>query len=92
MKTYTIAIHVERLKKMLTKKDPFNLCPVCKYYNWGRGWKHGFGLHGCDICTDFIGIGQKVVGIRCPCHRLGESEAIKRTFRAIEKYETEGNH
>lgn len=35
----------------------------------------------CDICLGFVGL---LEGAHCPCSELGDEEAIKRTWIALE--------
>ena len=86
---YTEKIHAKRLLGMLNKKNPCLCCPREKHYL-------STGEHGdmpwdneedeekpCLICMDFISI--KPNDSYCPCYILGEQEAIKRTWLALEE-------
>ena len=89
MKKYTEAIHRERLKKMLKKKNPCGLCPGAPRFKCGKGVLREYVFNPnhrdnqiCKVCKDFVGMKEKR---SCPCLMLGEEEAIKRTVIALEK-------
>ena len=82
---YTEKIHAKRLLGMLNKKDPCMCCPGAWHYKVNGFWiidgcVNGNGI--CEICFSFIGC---KVSRLCPCHKLGEKKAIKRTWLALEE-------
>jgi hypothetical protein len=89
---YTKDVHARRLLKMLNKKDPINCCPAQKYFVAGSKFlddtrdNHG-RFSCCNICLDFVNL--KITD-GCPCYKLGISEAIKRTWIALEEYFNRG--
>lgn len=95
---YTTRIHVQRVKRVLEKPDPCNLCPASRRYQPGHNakemWFDSFGCEGtvfpvdndpCIICRKFLGLGGRPW--RCPCKQLGKEEAIRRAHLAVEKWE-----
>jgi len=87
---YTEKIHATRLLGMLNKKNPCMCCPQEKHY----GLRHEYddmpwqkAIEGvddaCHVCLEFVNIKQEG-GEWCPCLILGEKEAIKRTWIALE--------
>lgn len=93
---YTEEIHVKRLKVMLEMADPCGRCPASFDYSGCRCPQSVWhpSQNPCVICQKFIGLKQGNLlraYYRCPCHRLGEEEAIRLTIKAIEEYERK-NH
>ena len=91
MVKYSVEQHVKNLKKMLKEENPCNLCPS----NLDMLNPH-YEAVICKVCHDFIGLrvfpSSKINHadcrvFPCPCVRLGEEEAIKRTLIAIEEYD-----
>uniref|UniRef100_A0A6M3IPF8 Uncharacterized protein n=1 Tax=viral metagenome TaxID=1070528 RepID=A0A6M3IPF8_9ZZZZ len=84
---YTERIHVQRLIKMLNKKDPCNCCPAAYYY---AGHNLPYIMwdidkqNPCVVCTKFVEI-YETIGAYCPCNVLGKERAIKRTWEMIEE-------
>ncbi len=82
---YTRKIHIERLRKMLEKKDACDLCPGAMYYgagmHIGMDWSNNNNV--CGICNDLVFLDDEERG--CPCRVLGKEEALKRTYLALEK-------
>ena len=82
---YTEKEHVENLLDMLEKENPCNECP----------FEHFVFLYEvnplfCIMCRSFIGIRGIIYNDtpackKCPCYVLGEKEAIKRTWIALEE-------
>ena len=89
---YTENIHAERLLKMLNKEDPCYHCPAAKYFNPDNPadelWDEK-ASSCCNICLAFVGLpaipNHKVLGELCPCRVLGNKEALKRTYTALEE-------
>lgn len=75
---YTETEHAANLLKMLELP---NICTNCPANDL-------LVLEGrepiCIICTNFIGYDREESDL-CPCHALGETEAIKRTWIALEE-------
>ena len=73
-------IHAENLLAMLSMEDPCNRCPSYK----GSSGKPSL----CSVCMDFIDAvphyNPKMKFYPCPCFLLGEKEAIKRSWLALE--------
>jgi hypothetical protein len=82
---YTEKIHVERLLKMLNKKNPCAHCPAGPNYSSSQGILNKFietdseVFQTCRICRGFVGAKET-----CPCWEFGK-EAIKRTWIALEE-------
>ena len=91
---YTEAIHAKRLLGMLNRKNPCLCCPKCRNYSSVSGnqympWQQEYedDKDSCLICRDFLEItsdGNSYSGF-CPCYVLGEQEAIKQTWLALEE-------
>ena len=84
---YTEAIHAERLIKILNKKDTCNKCPATKRFS-SRGYPSKLYFNNpCTICQKFVGLKFRYGWIekKCPCNRLGEDKAIKKSWIALEK-------
>lgn len=79
---YTIARHVENLKKMLELDEPCLYCPG------SEGFSADLIPHpdACKICREFVGLSPD--DRWCPCQKLGPTEALERTRVAIHKYES----
>ena len=80
---YTLKLHRHRLRLMLKRDNVCGLCPGRKGFNgydclW-IGDEEGC-MGPCIICRDFVGTKN-----RCPCHALGEEEALKRTLLKLEE-------
>ena len=82
---YTEKIHAERLIRILERKNTCDWCPakahsVVDAYScnplaiWVRD------TDPCTVCLDFVD-----AFYHCPCTSLGEEEAIKRTWIALEE-------
>ncbi len=81
---YTEEVHAKRLLGMLKRKDPCLCCPATRQYNIKSkpiaGVESYFiGCSACKICRKFVDTDG------CPCHRLGKTEALKRTWEALEE-------
>lgn len=79
---YTEAVHAKRLLMMLDDLYPCDFCPSVGF---DAGVKQC-----CGVCRDFIGLDffkttPYCNEIRCPCLVLGNHEAIKRTWLALEE-------
>ncbi|HEA65423.1 hypothetical protein LCGC14_2079760 [marine sediment metagenome] len=86
MKRYTEAIHAQRVKKMLEKKEPCKgTCPAKKRYGFSKDFITGHRWDAtppaCSICRGFVGHNDDVF---CPCPGFGPEEAIRRTWLALE--------
>jgi len=84
LETYTIEKHVPRLIEMLEGGVIWNKCPS-GMLGFGKDeleWANG-EESVCVICRGFIGLGSSSMG-NCPCDSLGYSEAVKRTWLALE--------
>jgi len=87
---YTEKIHAKRLLGMLNKKNPCLCCPQERHYginehNDDMPWQEdGDGDDACHICMEFVNTKQ-TDWKWCPCLILGEKEAIKRTWIALEE-------
>ncbi len=78
---YTEELHAKRLLKMLEFKEPCGHCPANQRYAIGVRMiaeGHEDANHTCKICQSFVG------AIQCPCNEFGETEALKRTWLALE--------
>ena len=84
-KLYTREIHIDRLRKMLKRKKPCSCCPRGYRYTMYNDGPWDNSGEACDICLDFIGLGEFKGNVTCPCYELGEEEALKRTYLALEK-------
>ena len=94
---YTEKIHAKRLLGMLNKNNPCLCCPQERRYGIlaeGKAWEDYSNMpwqedlhnvdNACYICLEFLNIKQD--GSEwCPCLILGEKEAIKRTWLALEE-------
>ena len=72
---YTEAIHAEALIMMMEKESPCNWCPA----------EQSERSEACVVCEEFVGIVQGLFLNDCPCRELGQQEAIKRTWIALEE-------
>lgn len=76
---YTEKEHAERLLEMLSHNKPCDHCP-------GKDLPPEIA---CSACNSFLPgydldlINKTAIGT-CPCHVLGQQEAIKRTWLALE--------
>ncbi len=78
---YTEKEHARRLIIMLEREFPCAAanCPSSQIDNENN---YDSCFHGCiPICTNFINLEEK----HCPCYVLGNKEAIKRTWIALEE-------
>jgi hypothetical protein len=85
-KVYTKEIHIDRLTRMLKRKKPCDCCPASKNYlggPWNELWANAPDREICNICRGFVGL--SAYGYQCPCHSLGQEEALRRTYLALEK-------
>ena len=90
---YTEAVHAKRVQKVIEKEEPGNHCPAQKNYGVNTGHRgllwmgakdnSSFVKACCTICKGFIGL--RVAGRLCPCRKLGEKEAIKRTRQTLKE-------
>jgi hypothetical protein len=82
MKKYTEKVHAKRLLAILASPNPCIKCPGSSYYS-----EEGSPAHGaCFVCTNFIDHPKIGTGMfMCPCVYLGEEEAIKSTWIALEE-------
>lgn len=88
MKEYTEKIHRKRVVKMLQRKDPCGCCPAAYRFSDNLRVDEMWDNLPCKICQGFVGYYKPVTwydGIRCPCHKYGKKEAIKRTIAALKK-------
>jgi len=89
---YTLDIHVQRLRKMLkTNTKPCSKCPArpeFKPHKSVRLW-NSTPREICRICATFVHVKSKRDPdfYRCPCYYWGESEAIFKSWEAIEEYD-----
>lgn len=93
-KEYTVAIHVRRVKQVLKRKNPCNLCPAAKKYDERRPPQAMWSakVDTCIICTAFLGLPiYNADDQKCPCKQLGEEEALKQAHLAVEKWEAEND-
>lgn len=91
---YTEKEHAENLLDMLEYENPCDRCPIDDeevYFFVGDEEVYFFAsIPVCVICRSFIGI-QGIIHNdtpackKCPCYVLGEKEAIKRTWIALEE-------
>ena len=81
MRKYTEKIHAINLLGMLSTDNPCDICAL----NGDRDATGDFipTEDTCDICKSFVGINKYKK--TCPCPNLGKSEAIKRTWLALEE-------
>lgn len=71
------------------KQEQSPTIPDAKFLKGWVGSKYGFDKNICfNLCRDFIDLStdQEMCYIRCPCHALGEKEALKRAIEAVAKY------
>ena len=87
---YTEKIHARRLLGMLNKKNPCMWCPQERHYGASEeGGDMPWQKDGetcddaCRVCMDFVNV-AKEDHKWCPCLILGEKQAIKRTWIALE--------
>jgi hypothetical protein len=78
---YTEEFHAQRLLEMLEKRDPCACCPKVDNFYYENGVNMKYSNNACKICLNFISLS---LGL-CPCHRLEDQEAIKRTWLALEE-------
>ena len=79
---YTEKFHAKRLIRMLKFKEPCGHCPANRHYELNCRMiilGHNDPDYACGVCQSFVGVGG------CPCNALGETEAIKRTYLALEE-------
>ena len=81
---HTEKIHAERLIKMMEMKNPCTRCPAAERFNIDNGssamWRGIFSSNDpCIICPAFVNTED------CPCENLGQKEAIKRSWIALEE-------
>lgn len=78
---YTEKIHAKRLLGMLKKKEPCLCCPAQLFYRKNTGEFIAKPQKSCcRICRIFVELERG-----CPCLQLGDEEAIKLTWLALEK-------
>jgi hypothetical protein len=77
---YTEKQHAKNLLEMLSMEKPCRFCPIA-FYKYAPLENLS---SQCSICLNFVGI-RDLSEIGCPCHILGEEEAIKRTWIALEE-------
>lgn len=87
-KKYTVAIHVKRLKRMLKMGGSLEeRCPgapeLSAYNSRSELWSDT--SNPCHVCRGFVGMVHNM--LLCPCHFLGEREAMEVTVRGIKEYE-----
>ena len=70
--------YVKKLRKMLSKKDPYSRCPY-----FFQSFKK------CSVCVSFIGL--SALNRLCPCIRLGCTKALDRAGSAILEWDL-GKH
>jgi hypothetical protein len=94
MKKYTRKIHIQRLRKMIEKPKPCQLCPAGYKYNPGwrlrSMWTDSGLFEVCNICRDFIK--YRPIRHTCPCIGLGKEEAMRRTIEALEAESVTKSH
>ncbi len=79
---YTKAMHVANLRKLLDAGMLCDLCPANAQEEIA-----GLTYDCCDVCQDFIEVEMKYRQTHeCPCHALGEEEALRRTRLALKGY------
>ena len=89
-KKYTLEIHVKRLREMLEAVEPCDSCPATWDFSSdveSREMWAGEQQDVCTVCANFVEVTELRPIKRCPCHFWGASEAISRSWEAIEKYD-----
>ena len=90
MRKYTRKIHIQRLRQMLGRDKPCKHCPPSQNFKANALacdlWCSSM-IDCCTICREFVGLAAlckwREVANRCPCHVLGNDEAIKKTVEAL---------
>lgn len=84
MKTYTKEIHMQRVAKMLERKDPCGCCPAAPYYSYIGDWELSFVYDNdpCGICQRFLGKKTE----NCPCVKYGKELAIEKTIKKLKEH------
>ena len=92
---YTEAIHAQRVKKVIEKKEPNKHCPASRkfgtdsvYHIWAAPYDDEVpeAKKPCHICTGFLGLSHYTpAGRRCPCVRLGTKRAVELTWQKLEQ-------
>ena len=82
---YTTEIHVQRLKRMLKRKNWDNCCPSASRFDEGKDavamWKN----RPCKICREFVEL-PDYFNI-CPCFSAPKEIILEKTLKAIKEYE-----
>ena len=80
---YTEKVHAKRLIKMMEINNPCIHCPAEPRFDSDgiliSMWNYGIGADPCKICYKFVDT------CGCPCNILGQEEAIKRSWIALEE-------
>lgn len=88
VRIYTIAIHAECLLDVLehpSDKEDEN-CPISRYYDkYPDDAEDIEQSKVCKLCLKFVNIKVIKYFNMCPCWKLGEKEAHKRAWIALEK-------
>lgn len=99
MKTYTEKLHAQYLIRLLENPDACEHCPATvfeqthgdphRYDPMSSIWENYEDV--CDICIGFVGYDRTSLPMPpaifaiCPCWQLGQREAVKRSWIALEK-------
>lgn len=85
-KEYTVAVHVQRLERMLLRKNPCGCCPAQRYYRPGGHLRDMWpdGGYPCDVCCEFAGV--QPGRWDCPCNSFGPEEARRITREKLNEY------
>ena len=86
---YTIEIHKKNLKKILKTDNPCGHCPsTFDQYAFEETGNQKFTNEDdiCEICRSFVGLNSDISydHVFCPCVVLGNEEALKRTYEALD--------
>lgn len=83
-KTYTEAIHAERLITILETPDTCDLCPASERNNPNFSPDAMWLNDACIVCADFVDVPKDRI-YKCPCHYFGGEGAFKRSWIALEE-------
>ena len=97
MRPYTQDEHARHLLKLLENQDPCDKCVATfchqtpePFFGRYRSGIHIWGIYQydiCKVCVEFVGYTANFINPEeswCPCHMLGEDEAIKQSWIALE--------
>jgi hypothetical protein len=87
--TYTTKLHAHRLTIMMGKGEPCGHCPASRGFEVDQepGEMWSTQINPCQVCRDFlITPNNPRWHSKCPCHSLGEEDAIKLTNKALNRY------